>query len=44
MSLTLSAVRSTAAAAMFSSSRCSLVVPGIGTIHGFWANSQAIAI
>jgi len=29
---------------MFSSSRCSFVVPGIGTIHGFWASSQAIAI
>jgi hypothetical protein len=29
---------------MFSSSRCSFVVPGIGTIHGFWASSRAIAI
>ncbi len=29
---------------MFSSSRCSLVVPGIGTIHGFCASSQASAI
>ena len=29
---------------MFSSRRCNLVVPGIGTIHGFWASSQASAI
>jgi hypothetical protein len=29
---------------MFSSSRCSLRVPGMGTIHGFWASSQARAI
>ena len=29
---------------MFSSSRCSFVVPGMGTIHGFWASSQASAI
>ena len=29
---------------MFSSSRESFVVPGIGTIHGFWASSQASAI
>ena len=29
---------------MFSSRRWSFVVPGIGTIHGFWANSQASAI
>ena len=29
---------------MFSSSRCSFVVPGIGTIHGFWAKSHASAI
>jgi len=29
---------------MFSSRRCSLVVPGIGTIHGFWAKSHASAI
>ena len=34
---------STSAAAMFSSSRCSLVVPGIGTIHGLCASSQARA-
>ena len=39
-----SAVSSTAAAPMFSSSRCSFVVPGIGTIHGFCASSQASAI
>ena len=32
------------AAPMFSSRRCSLVVPGIGTIHGFCASSQASAI
>ena len=38
------AVSSTSAAAMFSSRRCSLVVPGIGTIHGFWARIQASAI
>ena len=31
-------------AALFSSRRCSLRVPGIGTIHGFWASSQARAI
>ena len=37
-------VSSTPAAPMFSSSRCGFVVPGIGTIHGFCANSQAIAI
>ena len=35
---------STSAAPMFSSSRSSLRVPGIGTIHGFWASSQASAI
>src|SRR6266568_147214 len=35
---------STLAAPMFSSSRCSLVVPGIGTIHAFCASSQASAI
>jgi hypothetical protein len=29
---------------MFSSSRCRLVVPGIGTIHGFCASSHASAI
>src|SRR3984957_17035421 len=29
---------------MFSSKRCSFVVPGIGTIHGFWASSHASAI
>ncbi len=29
---------------MFSSRRCNLVVPGIGTIHGFCASSQASAI
>jgi len=29
---------------MFSSKRSSFVVPGIGTIHGFWASSQASAI
>ena len=29
---------------MFSSRRCSFVVPGIGTIHGFWASTQARAI
>ena len=39
-----SAVSSTAAAPMFSSRRCSFVVPGMGTIHGFWASSQASAI
>jgi hypothetical protein len=32
------------AAPMFSSKRCSFVVPGIGAIHGFWASSQASAI
>jgi hypothetical protein len=39
-----SGVSSTAAAPMFSSSRCSLVVPGIGTIQGFCASSHARAI
>ena len=34
----------TAVAAMFSSSRASFVVPGIGTIQGFCASSQASAI
>jgi hypothetical protein len=34
-------VSSTAAAPVFSSKRSSLVVPGIGTIHGFYAGSQA---
>ena len=29
---------------MFSSSRCNFVVPGMGTIQGFWARSQASAI
>ncbi len=33
-----------AAAATFSCKRCSFVVPGIGTIQGFWASSQASAI
>jgi hypothetical protein len=37
-------VSSTAAAPRFSSRRFSFVVPGIGTIHGFWASSQARAI
>ena len=37
-------VSSTAAAPRFSSRRCSFVVPGIGTIHGFCASSQASAI
>ena len=32
------------AAPRFSSSRCSFVVPGIGTIHGFCASSHASAI
>jgi hypothetical protein len=36
-------VSSTSVAARFSLNRCSLVVPGIGTIHGFWASSQARA-
>ena len=34
----------TAAAAVFSSSRASRLVPGMGTIHGCWASSQARAI
>ena len=37
-------VSSTSAAPRFSSSRCSFVVPGIGTIHGFCASSHASAI
>ena len=35
---------STLTAPMFSSSRCSFVVPGIGTIQGFCASNQASAI
>ena len=37
-------VSSTSAAPRFSSRRCSFVVPGIGTIHGFCARSHASAI
>ena len=37
-------VSGTVAAAMFSSRRCSFVVPGMGTIQGFCASSQANAI
>ena len=44
MSRRSSGVSSTSAAPMFSSRRSSLVVPGIGTIHGFCASSQASAI
>src|SRR3990172_7014893 len=38
-----SAVSSTSAAPRFSSRRASFVVPGIGTIHGFCARTQASA-
>src|SRR5512144_2434533 len=31
-------------AATFSCKRCSFVVPGMGTIHGFWARSQAVLL
>ena len=44
MSRRSSGVSSTAAAPRFSSRRCSFVVPGMGTIHGFCASSQASAI
>ena len=44
MSRRSSGVSSTASAPMFSSRRFSFVVPGIGTIHGFCASSQASAI
>ena len=44
ISRTSSSLSSTSAAARFSSSRASLRVPGMGTIHGSWARSQAIAI
>jgi hypothetical protein len=44
MSRRSSGVSSTESAPMFSSRRCSFVVPGIGTIHGFCASSQASAI
>ena len=44
MSARSSAVSSTSAAMTFSSSRCSFVVPGIGTIHGCCARSHASAI
>src|SRR5271165_3081317 len=37
-------VSSTASTPMFSSRRCTFVVPGIGTIHGFCASTQASAI
>src|SRR5438105_15644401 len=37
-------VSSMETAPMFSSRRASFVVPGMGTIHGFCASSQAIAI
>jgi hypothetical protein len=36
-------VSSTFTAPRFSSRRCSFVVPGIGTIHGFCARHQASA-
>src|ERR1700746_1212259 len=39
-----SGVSSSVTAPMFSSKRCSLVVPGIGTIQDFWASNQASAI
>ena len=44
MALRSSAERSTFTAPMFSSRRWSFVVPGIGTIQGFCASSQASAI
>lgn len=44
MRATSSSLRSTSTAAMFSFTRWLFVVPGIGTIHDFWANSQASAI
>jgi hypothetical protein len=43
MSRRFSSVSVIAAAPMFSSSRCRFVVPGIGTIHDFLANSHASA-
>src|SRR5437764_8973161 len=43
MSRMSSGVSSTAAAATFSRRRWSFVVPGMGTIHGFWASSHASA-
>src|SRR4051794_26512520 len=39
-----SAESSMSAAPMFSSSRCSFRVPGIGTIQGCWCSSHARAI
>ena len=39
-----SAVSAMATAPMFSSRRAGFVVPGMGTIHGFWASSHASAI
>ena len=44
MALRSSGVNSMFSAPRFSSSRFSFVVPGIGTIHGFFASSQASAI
>src|SRR5258708_17492346 len=41
MSLRSSGVSSTSAAPRFSSRRCSLVVPGIGAIHGFFAKQPS---
>jgi hypothetical protein len=41
MSRRSSGVSSTETAPMFFSKRCSFVVPGIGTIHGFWVSRQA---
>ena len=43
ISIRSSGVSTTSAAPMFSSRRCRFVVPGIGTIHGCWASSQASA-
>ena len=44
MSRISSGASSKDAAPRFSSRRCSLVGPGIGTIHGFWDSSQARAV
>ena len=44
MSRRSSGVSSMASAPLFSARRAGFVVPGMGTIHGFWERSQASAI
>ena len=44
MSANSSCVKVISSAPIFSCSLSTFLVPGIGTIHGFWCNSQASAI